>query len=342
MLRFGLLALAGLLFLPLIATTPLADYQFATLSETYSEISTGTLLGNSGNDDERFVAPSSPGGGTITTGPGFPIGFEFSFAGESFDRLAVNTNGWIALGQSALGNAAVNISSSSHYSPLESTVSISPDILVSRIAALARDLQANPGASLLLSTTGSAPNRHCLVQWKHYRKKGSTGSGDSFNFQIRLHETSNIIDFVYGTMTNNANSATIRIGLRGAPSSAASNYVNRTGGGNWLETIAGSSAGTTYTLSSTNFPPSGTVFRYSPPKAVTVLDMVEPIITELEGQIELAWQPVSGANSYQIYVSDLPDDGFVYLLSTGNLQVYLSTGARQRFYRVIASTETLP
>jgi len=314
MLRFGLLALAGLLFLPLIATTPLADYQFATLSETYSEISTGTLLGNSGNDDERFVAPSSPGGGTITTGPGFPIGFEFSFAGESFDRLAVNTNGWIAFGQSALGNAAVNISSSSHYSPLESTVSISPDILVSRIAALARDLQANPGASLLLSTTGSAPNRHCLVQWKHYRKKGSTGSGDSFNFQIRLHETSNIIDFVYGTMTNNANSAT----------------------------IAGSSAGTTYTLSSTNFPPSGTVFRYSPPKAVTVLDMVEPIITELEGQIELAWQPVSGANSYQIYVSDLPDDGFVYLLSTGNLQVYLSTGARQRFYRVIASTETLP
>ncbi len=93
----------------------LSAYNFQSSSGTYSAISGGTLLGNTTSDDQAFVDPAIPLGGVVQTGVGFPIGFEFVFDGQTFDRFGINANGWIFLGQSAL-TPSVNVAANS-YSP---------------------------------------------------------------------------------------------------------------------------------------------------------------------------------------------------------------------------------
>lgn len=161
------------------------EYSFTSNMGTYTPIDGGILLGTETSDDQRFVDPATPAGGTVTTGPGFDIGFNFTFNGASFDRLAINNNGWISLGQSAL-TPSVNNASTSGYTPISSVVAIDPAVLYNRIAGFARDIQAQAGASLRLQTIGTAPNRICVVQWANYKKYGTSGTGDVLNFQIRL------------------------------------------------------------------------------------------------------------------------------------------------------------
>jgi len=244
------------------ASAQLNGYTFSSTVGNYTEITGGTLLGTETNDDQRFVDPAAPAGGTVLTGVGFPIGFTFKFDGVDFDRLAINANGWVSLGQSTL-TPSVNIGTTSAYTPIGSTTLITPDLLVSRVVGFARDLQAQVGATLRLETIGAAPNRVCVIQWKNYRKYNNTG--DNLNFQIRLNETSNTIQFVYGTMTNNATSTTVQVGLRGAPSATATNYANRSTTTNWAATDAGASVTASCTLSNTVYPVSGTTFTYTPP-----------------------------------------------------------------------------
>ena len=162
----GLLLILGLCS-GLLAQT--LEYAFSATQGTYTPITGGILLGTDSSDDQRFVDPAVPEGGTTTTGPGFDIGFSFTFNGAIFDRLAVNNNGWISLGQSAL-TPSVNNSSTSGYTPISSAVAISPEILYNRIAGFARDIQAQAGATLRLQTIGTAPNRVCVIQWENYKK----------------------------------------------------------------------------------------------------------------------------------------------------------------------------
>ncbi len=240
----------------------LGNYTFAYSSGTYTEITGGTSLGNESTGDQRFVDPAVPLGGTGTTGPGFPIGFNFYFSGQEFDRVGVSADGWISLGQSWEITPVV-MSSSSYISPLGSTTAVNPSWLVGRVAGLALNLGAQSGSTLRLETIGAAPYRIFVAQWKNYRKTGATG--DNFSFQIRLEETTNKVVLMYGTMINNATATTAQVGLRGDPATTASNYANRTTTTDWTATTAGAAASNTCTLSSTVLPASGTTFAWTPP-----------------------------------------------------------------------------
>jgi PKD repeat protein len=255
-----------LLSVILSITTPvhalLADYTFAQSTTTYTEITGGTLLGSTVSDDQQFVDPAVPAGGTIATGPGLPIGFSFSFNEDMFDVIAINNNGWISFGQSALGSSAVNISSTSSYLPLSSTMAIAPAQLTNRVAAFSRDLQAQTGAALRMQTIGTAPERVCVIQWKGYRRYNA--AGESINCQIRLYETLNKVAVVYGTFTAAATIGTVQVGMRGPNTT---DYVNRATTTNWSATTAGAINTATCTFSSTIIPPNGLTFEYSPPAA---------------------------------------------------------------------------
>ena len=239
------------------------EYSFSATTGTYTPISGGLLLGTETSDDQRFVDPAIPAGGTTTTGPGLDIGFNFTFNGAVFDRLAINNNGWISLGQSAL-TPSVNNSSTSGYTPLSSAVAITPPVLYNRISALARDLQAQTGATLRLETIGTAPNRVCVIQWANYKKYGTSGTGDSFSFQIRLNETSNNVQIVYGTFVSNTTAGNMQVGLRGPD---ATDFNARQGTGAWDATTA-ATANTQYVvLTDVNFPANGLTFNFAFPVA---------------------------------------------------------------------------
>jgi hypothetical protein len=239
-----------------------SSYSFNTVSDVYSPITGGLLLGTETTDDQRFVDPLVPAGGTLTTGVGLPIAFDFTFNGQVYDRLAINANGWISLGSSLL-TPAVNNASTSAYTPLSSTAVTTPAHLRNRISAVGRDLQAQVGATLRLETIGTAPNRVCIVQWSNYKKFGTAGTGDNYNFQIRLYETTNIVEVVFGTFVNNATNLTAQVGLGG---SVATDFNNRTTTTNWATTTAGAANTATCTATATIAPASGTTYRWvSPP-----------------------------------------------------------------------------
>lgn len=248
-------------FIIISARAQVAGYSFSQANTTYTEISTGTILGDSTSDEQRFLDPSVPLGSIVTSvGPGLPIGFNFVYNGNTYDVFAVNNNGWICFGQSSLAPNPVNMSSTSYILPI-STASTAPAVLQDRVSIFGRNIAAQGGAQLRYDTIGIAPFRTLVIQWKGYRRNNQIG--ENFNFQIRLYESTNVVEFVYGTIVLNTTPATApQVGLRG---SANTDYNNRTSTTDWSATSAGVANNATIAISNTIFPPSGLVFRWTPP-----------------------------------------------------------------------------
>ena len=264
-MRKTLLTLFGITTLLNFTNAQVSAYPFTQTSGTYTAISGGTLLGATGDDEQEYVNPAVPLGGTTSTGVGFPIGFNFTYNGIVFDRLAINCNGWISLGQSSLSPTSVDISSSFGYNqPLSLTSTATPTLLRNRIGALAMDLQGQTGSSLRIETIGATPNRICVIQWAGFREYLSTG--DNFNFQIRLKETSNVIETVYGTFATASTSFAAQVGLSGT---LPSDYNIRTTATSWSATTAATVNTAENTLTSTVKPASGLTYTWTTPSACT-------------------------------------------------------------------------
>ena len=261
MLLTLLVTLIALLAVPGFAQT--LEYGFNATMDTYTPITGGLQLGTETTDDQRFVDPADLVGGTTLTGPGLPIGFDFMFNGATFDRLAVNANGWISLGQSAL-TPSVSMATTSAYTPIASSTVITPEVLTNRIAGMARDLQSQAGGGIRLETIGAAPNRVCVIQWENYKKFGTTGTGDQMNFQIRLHEGSNKVSIVYGGIVSNATNGNMQVGLRGP---LVTDFNARAGDGAWNNTTAATANNQYVVLNDVNFPASGLTFSFTYPVA---------------------------------------------------------------------------
>jgi len=249
-----------LLLVMLSSKAQVSGYSFTQFSDTYIAITGGTVFGNTSSDDQRFVNPTIPLGGTGLTGPGIPIGFNLTFNGNVYDRIAINNNGWISLGQSTLAPNPVNMNSSDYNSFILAT-STAPAILQNRIGGLGRDLQGQTGSELRVETIGVTPNQTCVVQWSNYRKWGA--SGDNFNFQIRLTETSNNINIIYGTFTTTT-ASTAQVGLRGATNTDFNNR-NVSVSNPWATSIAGTANSSIVNFNSTLTPPTGQNYQWSPP-----------------------------------------------------------------------------
>jgi hypothetical protein len=256
---------ALLIFFPSFLTAVVCDYGCMIYpDQPYAEITGGTVIGNESTDDQRFTDPAVPLGtnGASSTGPGFPLGFSFNFNGATFDRVAINANGWISLGQSSLGTSAVNIGSTVTYQPLSSIMTITPSQLTNRISAFGADIIAQSGSSIRLLTSGTAPYRKFTIQWHNYRRIGSLG--ESLNFQIRLGETYNGVTILFGPCTIGINSYYInpQIGLRGPD---FTDYANRTTMTNWSATTLGLTNAAICLCTPTVSPTNGLQITYNYP-----------------------------------------------------------------------------
>ena len=237
-------------------------YSFTQTSGVYVPITSGTVLGDASSDDQRFMDPSMPLGTPGFTGIGLPIGFNFTFNGYVYDKFAVNSNGWISFGSSLL-TPSVNMNTTSSYSPISSISSAVTNDLVARISALGRDLQSQTGGEIRYEVLGTSPNQVLVIQWKNYKKFNQ--AGDSYNFQIRLNETTNVVEIIYGSFTSNTTAGVFQSGLRANPNNAATNFNNRTTTTDWLNSTTGTNADATLVLSQTVFPPSGLTYSWNPP-----------------------------------------------------------------------------
>ncbi|MBI1341811.1 MAG: T9SS type A sorting domain-containing protein [Terrimonas sp.] len=300
---------AIILFQGINTQAQVSAYNFSQSSGTYTPITGGTVLGNTSTDDQRFVDPGSPlGSTTILTGPGFPIGFNFTYNGAVYDRFAVNANGWISLGQSAL-TPSVDINSTSSYVPLASTATNTPADLRARIAGMGRDLQAQTGAEIRIETIGSAPNRQCVIQFTNYKRFGTAGTGDNFNFQIILNETSNTVQIVYGTIVFNTTTATSSIDQVGLGGIAATDWNSRTTTipHDWNATSSASNntqgCQNATTTTAVTPPASGLTFTWTAPSCSAPGGLTPSAITTNSATV--SWTASGSANSYTWEINTL-------------------------------------
>jgi hypothetical protein len=138
--------------------------------------------------------------------------FSFTFAGTAYTSVKISSNGNIHFG-----------TASNAYSNVAIPSTANPNAL---IAALWDDLSPNNGGAIYTATSGAAPNRTFVIEWRNVPRYNAGTNGATF--EIQLVEGSNHIWIVYqdtdfGNASYNAGlSATS--GVENAAGSAGNQY----------------------------------------------------------------------------------------------------------------------
>ncbi len=209
-----------------------ASYSFTAATGAFTTISgTGTATTAISADDV-----------TLTS---IPIGFTFNFCGTNYTSLSACSNGWLSLANSS-SNGWVNVNSTtfSFYYPTP---------VQGVLMGFWDDLWGS-GHTAYYQTSGTAPYRTFTFEWSnwalyfdyvHYA-----------NFQIVLYETTNQIDYIYGTNSYPSRTATIGIANSTSDFKVVSNYSASpsTSTSNFIDTIR-------------TLPANGQIYRWNPPPA---------------------------------------------------------------------------
>ncbi|MGI4832346.1 MAG: fibronectin type III domain-containing protein [Janthinobacterium lividum] len=265
--RLGL-ALALVAGTALGAQAQVLNYSTATASNvagTYTDLATvtgSTVIATATTDDANSAAQN--------------IGFSFSYNGTTFTQFVLNTNGIMRLGSAApsVANlfAQYEAGQAAGVDPISSTSAADINLL----APFNFDLQDGSvgPAEYRVATTGTAPNQVCTIQWKNVRDKaGATNATqfDNFEFQVKLYQTTNTIEFVYGNTVSATAGASINrfptVGVKGSGSAVGQDVlVNKTSStAAWATAvfITGVYGGTTLNYRRTYGPDPGRTFRFA-------------------------------------------------------------------------------
>ncbi len=203
---------------------PKFDYNFSYRQDDFEQI-TGTVVTLDGQDGVNISLPT---------------GYDFSYDGVAVASIRANENGWLEMGTSQTGSPLV-------------TNDLSDIANVPILAPFWDDLTSDAQTRIIYLVEGTAPVRIFTVEWKDI-----LWGGQRQNFQVKLYETSNVIEFWYGDMnTNNSGSASIGI--------------NNTGGclNKIISVIPGVTPSVSYTaenntINSTTYLNSGLVYIFNP------------------------------------------------------------------------------
>jgi len=239
---------------------------------TYTDLgSAGTVISTSSTDNANSAAQS--------------IGFSFGYNGSTFTQFVLNTNGVIRLGSAAPSTTLLyydnNTNSTNNTDPLASTASANTNLLMPFKFDL---VSGTGGAEYRVATTGAAPNRVCTIQWKNVSDK--TGAGvdaanvtqfANFSFQVKLYETTNTIDFVYGPFAASSGvqgRRYINVGLKGSGLNSGQLVVaTKLLSSSWNTTLFQDApyTGSYYSVTNTTLPVLGSTYRFAPTAVTATL-----------------------------------------------------------------------
>ncbi|WP_400194198.1 T9SS type A sorting domain-containing protein [Hymenobacter sp. B81] len=198
-----------------------------------------------------------------------PIGFSFGFNGQSFTDFVLNTNGALKLGTAPPSSELDNFLSSSDPADVNMLLPFNNDLV-------------GTNGSFWVQTTGTAPNRVCTIEWRDMTEYATPEQFTDFAFQVKLYETSNLVEFVYGSATPGTGGTELAyayaLGLKGSGSNtgqvvavtkaqadtwAAATFLNTDYPDPFLQTFD-------YDLTTLADP--GRTFRFTPGTATPILD----------------------------------------------------------------------
>lgn len=208
-IRITLLLLLGIIISSKVCAQSITNYTTTrTTGITYSSISaTGNAIDSWRNNT---VLPQDDNRSNATD-----IGFDFWYNGTRYSKFSVSTNGYIDFSSSTAdgGPSATPYG----YDNTQFTGNGSGTWLA--LAPFYDDMTAQGGTDALGNSikylvTGVAPNRILTIEWINMAVYLNTSP--SLNFQVKLYETTGVIDFIYGTMTQGTAAFTYTCGINAA------------------------------------------------------------------------------------------------------------------------------
>lgn len=202
---------------------------YLEMSWVYSEITGATVLPTPGDPDDGQYSS-------------IPIGFNFEYGGNSYSSVTIGVNGAIKF---TVGQISPNNDLSGTNAWNETDI----------VAPLWDDLYYNSSDNSEISyvTTGTAPNRTFIVQWKNMSWKNA---GSTVNFQAELKENYDIA-FYYGSL-NSTENQNASIGISNGIS--GTDFLSITPGNPLGGSISNSVANNS--ISTNQFPGNGSGFMY--------------------------------------------------------------------------------
>ncbi|TGE26037.1 T9SS type A sorting domain-containing protein [Hymenobacter aquaticus] len=230
---------------------------------TYTDLAaTGTVIATANNDDANSAAQ--------------PIGFTFNYNGAAFTDFVLNTNGFIKLGTAAPSAANLYYTSpqAATGGPILSTNAADVNLLL----PFNHDLvDGTSPAEYRVATTGTAGSRVCTIQWKNVSDKlVAAASGKqhaNMQFQLKLYEGTNNIEFVYGPTTAGPGPDAFKyaaVGIKGSGSTATQLItVTKPSVSVWSAAtfLAGNYTGNAFNFRVSALPDAGRTLRFRPAAA---------------------------------------------------------------------------
>ncbi len=160
-----------------------------------------------------FTSSGSVSGDDVNSG-GISIPFPFTFYGSymATPSIKICTNGWVSFSSSS--------TTATNYAYPNSSAAISAISLVSH------DLNTVSGGSITYGTTGTTPDRKFII---YYNGVANKAGGGSVTGQIILHETSNAIDIMLGSVSYGSTTYSSTTGIQNSTGSSAVTAPSRNG-----------------------------------------------------------------------------------------------------------------
>lgn len=234
----------------------------------------------------------------------YPIGFTFSYNGKPFTEFRLCTKGYIKLGTDVVDSNFFSTTGTGNTGTVFSTAAAGVQ-MANVIAVANANWIGSDTAQYHFEVQGTAPNRVCVIQYKHLKDGTSRQSFVDVNAQVKLYETSNNIEIVWGTftpgpaITGTTPWLAIGVGLVdfGTTKSVLKAYKLSTGawsGVTFNTTNSGDVVNTRQTL--------------TPPVGMTFLFTANP--TGLQpGQSASSWKVYPQPARSQVILSDIPAQG---------------------------------
>ncbi len=214
------------------------------------------------SDITSYSLSTFPNGMTVLTGAtngptgddgisNISIGFTFRYAGVNYTTLRISTNGWVSLNQT--GDPG--------YLNTDLFTANAPN---ATITGWWDDLIDDGTSTVTYKTTGSAPNRVFTAEWYRVPTYYTTANS-RISFQLKIYETTNVIEFHYGTAES---------GTHHAGESASIGVEDATGGTNHFKeaTTGSTTVGIATLISPANWPAVN--YRYSPADITQVFNNI--------------------------------------------------------------------
>ncbi|MFZ4414775.1 MAG: beta strand repeat-containing protein, partial [Bacteroidales bacterium] len=158
-----------------------ANYTFSTSTTGSLVLDANTNAVDMSTGTTQLIAPSSDATVSSVTN----IGFNFFFMGNNYTQFSASADGWIGLGSIAVSG----------------TTNSGASTTTPKITAMGGDLYVGASGKVHYKLIGTAPNRCLVIEFNNLAVYYSTTAGNAVNvYQVRLYETTSIIEYIYGNM----------------------------------------------------------------------------------------------------------------------------------------------